>query len=220
MLRMYDYPGTPNPRRVKIFAAEKGIDLELVPCDLLNGEQKTDAFLKKNASGKIPVLELPDGRFIPEAISICRYLEALQPEPNLFGRDDYERAYIDARERQMELEFWREVGISWVNGPIIAKLGTFEQIPEAKQASDKKVRAYFDRLDSEFRVRDYVAGDRFTVADITLFVAIDFASSFVDLTPEGCCFREAECPRHGGHIPVGGPIGKEVGCLSGPRALL
>lgn len=183
MLKLYDYSGAPNPKRVKIFAAEKGIDLELIHCDLLKGEQKSPAFLEKNSSGKIPVLELPNGRCIPEAISICRYLESIQPEPNLFGIDIYERAFVDARERQIELEFWREVGTSWVNGPIIAKMGIVKPNLEAKYASDQKVKAYFDRLDSEFSNTAYVAGDRFTVADITLWVAVEFGASFVGLTP-------------------------------------
>lgn len=184
IMKLYHFPGAPNPRRVRIFAEEKGIELELVHCDILHGEQKTEAFLKKNRSGKIPVLELSDGRCIPEAVSICRYLEALHPEPNLFGGNDFERAYIDARERQIELEFWREVGVSWVNGPTIAKLGLRRQIVEAKQASDENVRSYYDRLDSEFSNSEFVAGDRFSVADITLLVAIDFATHFVELAPE------------------------------------
>ena len=86
-MKLYDYPGAPNPRRVKIFAAEKNINLELVNCDMSKREHKTPEFLKKNPSGKIPVLELDDGRCISESVAICRYLESLQPEPNLFGND-------------------------------------------------------------------------------------------------------------------------------------
>ncbi|MFT4799501.1 MAG: glutathione S-transferase, partial [Candidatus Azotimanducaceae bacterium] len=90
IMKLYDYMGAPNPRRVKIFAAEKSIELELVNCDMSKRQHKTPEFLLKNPSGKIPVLELDDGRFIAESVAICRYLEAIQPEPNLFGRDAYE----------------------------------------------------------------------------------------------------------------------------------
>lgn len=183
MLKLYDYPGAPNPRRVKICAAEKGIELELVHCDILNGAQRTPEFMEKNASSKIPVLELPDGRCIPESVSICRYLETIEPEPNLFGYNPYERSTIDARERQIELEYWREIGVSWVNGPVIAKLGRIEQIPDAKRVSDAKVRAYFHRLDVELSRTEYIAGDRFTIADITLVIATDFAADLVELAP-------------------------------------
>ena len=96
-MKLYDFPGAPNPRRAKIFAAEKGIDLELVRCDLSQREHKSPEFLKKNPSGKIPVLELDDGRCIAESVAISRYLEAICPEPNLFGHDAFELGHIEAR---------------------------------------------------------------------------------------------------------------------------
>lgn len=180
-MKLYDNAQAPNPRRVKIFAREKGIELELRHCDLLKGEHKSPDFLQKNPSGKIPVLELDDGRCIPESVAICRYLEALYPEPNLFGRDAYELSYFEARNRQIELEFWREVGISWVHGPVVAKLGIVQQIPEAKRASDAAVMRYFTRLDQEFADNEYVAGERFSIGDISLFTGIEFAASLVGL---------------------------------------
>jgi glutathione S-transferase len=183
-MKLFDYPGAPNPRRVTIFAKEKGIDLETVLCDMSKGEHKTAAFLKMNPSGKIPVLLLDDGRTIAESVAICRYLEAVQPEPNLFGRDAYELGHIEARNRQIELELWTQVGISWVNGPIVGKMGIFKQIPDAKIASDKNVARYYERLDAEFAEQEYVAGDRFTVADISLLSAVDFASAMVGLKPD------------------------------------
>ena len=183
MMKLYDYPGAPNPRRVKIFAEEKNISLELINCDMAKREHKTPEFLKKNPSGKIPVLELEDGRCISESIPICRYLESLVPEPNLFGGDPFEIAHIESRNRHIELELWTQIGISWVNGPIVGSMGLFEQIPDAKKASDKNVRAYYNRLNRELGATEYIAGERFTVADITLLSAIDFASSMVDLKP-------------------------------------
>ncbi|HKI74631.1 MAG TPA: glutathione S-transferase family protein [Pseudomonadales bacterium] len=183
-MKLYDYPGAPNPRRVKIFAAEKGIELELVNCNMSKGEHKTPEFLKKNPSGKIPVLELDDGRCIPESVAICRYLETIHPEPNLFGRDAFELAYIEARNRMIEFELWNPIGTSWVNGPMVGRMGRFKQIPEAREASDKNVRRYYQRLDNEFADSQYVAGDRFTVADISLLTAIDFATALVELKPD------------------------------------
>lgn len=184
MMKLYDFPGAPNPRRVKIFAEEKSINLELVNCDMAKREHKTPEFLKKNPSGKIPVLELEDGRCISESIPICRYLESLVPDPNLFGKDAFEISFIESRNRHIELELWTQIGISWVNGPIVGAMGLFQQIPVAKEASDKNVASYYRRLDSEFSSSEYVAGDRFTVADITLLSAIDFAASMVDLKPD------------------------------------
>jgi glutathione S-transferase len=181
---LYDYMGAPNPRRVKIFAAEKGIELTLVNCDMSKREHKSPEFLKKNPSGKIPVLELEDGRCIPESVAICRVLEAIQPEPNLFGRDPYELGMIEARNRQLELEFWTQVGTSWVNGPVVAKMNLFKQIPEAKAASDKNVHAYYRRLDQAFADDEFAAGDRYTIADITLLAGVDFASGLVRLPPD------------------------------------
>ena len=183
-MKLYDYPGAPNPRRVKIFAAEKGIDLELVHCDMSKREHKSPEFLKKNPSGKIPVLELEDGRCISESVAICRYLEFIEPEPNLFGKDAFEQSFVESRNRHIELELWTQIGISWVNGPIVGSMGLFNQVPDAKVASDKNVRTFYKRLDKEFKQVDFVAGNRFTIADITLLSAIDFATELVDLEPD------------------------------------
>ena len=182
-MKLFDFPKAPNPRRVKIFAHEKDIELELINCDMGKREHKTPEFLAKNPSGKIPVLELENGECISESIAICRYLELIKPEPNLFGKDAYEIAYIESRNRHIEFELWTQIGTSWVNGPIVGSLGIFDQIPDAKAASDKNVRAYYQRLDQEFGLNNFVAGERFTIADITLVSAIDFASEMVDLKP-------------------------------------
>ena len=184
MMKLYDFPGAPNPRRVKIFAKEKEISLELINCDMAKREHKSEEFLKKNPSGKIPVLELEDGRCISESIPICRFLESLVPEPNLFGKDAFEISFIESRNRHIELELWTQIGISWVNGPIVGSMGLFDQIPEAKKASDKNVRSYYERLNTEFSLSEYVAGTRYSVADITLLSAMDFAGSMVDLKPD------------------------------------
>ena len=183
-MKLYDYSAAPNPRKVRIFLAEKGLDYDLVQVDMAKGEHKSPEFLKKNPSGKVPVLELDDGRFLSESIAICRYLEAVYPEPNLFGKDAYELGHIEMRNRVMETELWPQIGVSWVNGPIVAKMGIYKQIPEAKEVSDVNVNNYYERLDKEFAHSEYVAGVRFTIADITLITAIDFARTSVGLKPD------------------------------------
>ena len=115
MIKLYDFAQAPNPRRVKIFAEEKQIALELVNCHITSREHKSPEFLKKKPSGKIPVLELEDGRCISESMPICRYLESLEPEPNLFGEDAFETAFIESRNRYIELELWTQIGTSRVN---------------------------------------------------------------------------------------------------------
>lgn len=185
-MKLYDFPGAPNPRRVRMFLAEKDIQIELVNVDLAGGEHRSPEFLKKNPSAKIPVLELDDGTCIAESVAICRYIEAEHPQPNLFGTTAVELGLIEMGNRHIELELLSQIGISWVNGPIVARMaaGRFPQIPEAKALSDERVRSYYTRLDREFESREYVAASRFSIADITALIAIDFASAMVDLKPE------------------------------------
>ena len=183
-MKLYDYGTAPNPRKVRIFLAEKGVDYELVQVDLAKREHKSPEFLKMNPSGKVPVLELDDGRYLSESIAICRYLEGVYPQPNLFGVDPFEMGHIEMRNRQMETELWSQIGVSWVNGPVMAKAGIYTQIPEAKAASDVNVKNYYERLDGELAASDYIAGSRFTVADITLLTGVDFASIMVGLKPD------------------------------------
>ncbi len=175
----------PNPRRVRIFIAEKGIDVMYQQVDMRSGEQRTPEYLRMNPSGKIPVLETDDGEYIAESVAICRYLEALHPEPNLFGASPVELGQIEMHNRILELELWSQIGVSWVNGPVVAKIaaGRFKQIPEAKEASDKNTRHFYERLNRELVSRDYMAGNRFSVADITALTAIDFAAALVGLKP-------------------------------------
>jgi len=184
-MKLYDVTQAPNPRRVRIFAAEKGIELNLVPVNMMEGEHKRPEFLQKHPSGKIPVLETDDGEFIGESVAICRYLEALQPEPNLFGATPYELGRIEMHNRILELEFWTQIGTSWVNGPVVAKMaaGRFKQNPAAKEASDANVHRFYERLNDELAERPFMAGERYTVADITALSGVDFAKGMVGLPP-------------------------------------
>lgn len=167
-----------------MFAAEKGIELERVSVDIRAGEQRSPEFLAKNPSGKIPVLELDDGTCIGESVAICRYLEGIHPEPNLFGADPLELALIEMHHRRLELVLFNQIGVSWVNGPIVTKMAGIEPNVRAKEQSDATVHAYYGRLDKELASRAFMAADRFTVADITALVAIDFATALVGLKPD------------------------------------
>ena len=182
-MKLYDYPGAPNPRRVRVFAAEKNIELDYVTVDMRKREHKTPQFIQKNPSGKIPVLELDDGTCIGESIAICRYLESLYPEPNLSGMSSLEIAQIEMAYRQIELELMSQIGTSWVNGPIVARLGLIKPIEEAKKRSDKLTRAYYLRMNNVLESQTYLAVDRYSMADITAAIAIDFATAMVDLKP-------------------------------------
>ena len=183
-MKLYDFPDAPNPRRVRVVAAEKAIELDYVTVDMTKRAHKTPEFMQKNPSGKIPVLELEDGTCIGESIAICRYLESLYPTPNLFGENARETALIEMVHRQIELELMSQIGISWVNGPIVAKMGLVQPIEAAKRRSDGLTRGYYRRMNNELAERDYLAGDRYSMVDITAAIAVDFASALVGLKPD------------------------------------
>ena len=182
-MKLYSFPNAPNPRRVLIFAAEKRLQLDVVNVNLRGGETKTPAFLRKNPSGKIPVLELDDGTCVPETVAICRYLEALAPEPNLFGRDSLETALIEAHHRQVEFELYQNISAAWVNGPIIAAAGLVKPIEAQRLRGAGLTHKYYARMNQELAARPFIAGERFSVADISALCIIDFAGVMVDLKP-------------------------------------
>ncbi|HSG89782.1 MAG TPA: glutathione S-transferase N-terminal domain-containing protein [Pseudomonadales bacterium] len=195
-VKLYDAQPAPNPRRVRIFLAEKGIDMatdavaadavQLVPVDMSKGEHRDATALGRNPTGQIPVLELADGTCIAESVAICRYFEALQPEPALFGTDAADQATVEMWNRRIELGLLAPVGIAWRNGPIVAKIapGRFRQIPEAKEDAERAARAFYERLDGWIGERPFIAGARISVADITALCTIDFATRLVDLEPD------------------------------------
>lgn len=175
-MKLYVSPYAPNPRRVQMFVAEKGMtDIELVSLNLQEGEHRTEAFRAKSPLSQIPVLELDDGRTLTESRAICTYLEALVPEPNLMGRDAFERAHIEMWDRRMELLFSVPL-MTWVRhgNPV---LGAIERNQNAEVASYNQGQAMrmAKWLNEELASRAWIAGDRFTIADITAACGIDFA---------------------------------------------
>jgi glutathione S-transferase len=195
-MKLYDSEPAPNPRRVRIFLAEKGIalsesangdyEVQRVPVDMAAGEHRSEAALARNPQGQIPVLELDDGTSISESVAICRYFEAMQPEPALFGSDPVEQARVEMWNRRIELGLLSQVGIAWRNGPVVARMapGRFRQIPEAKEDAEREVRSFYKKMDGWLTGRSFLDGDRFSIADITALCTIDFASGLVDLQPD------------------------------------
>ncbi|NWG54706.1 MAG: glutathione S-transferase family protein [Hydrogenophilaceae bacterium] len=175
-MKLYVAPYAPNPRRVTMFIAEKGVrDIELVTLNLQEGEHRTEAFRKKSPFAQIPTLELDDGRCLTESRAICAYLEALYPEPNLMGADAFERAWIEMWDRRMELMFTMPLML-WVRhgNPVLAALER-NQNADVAQINQAQAMRMAKWLDAELAGRDWVAGDRFTIADITAACGMDFA---------------------------------------------
>jgi len=178
-VKLYNHPLAPNPRRVRIFAAEKGIKLALEDLDILAGQSRTPEFLAKNSSGGVPLLELDDGSYLSESVAICRYLEGLRPEPNLFGRDLREQAEIERWNRRMELELFSAIGGTVRNTSSIFQ-GRFKQFPEYGETQRAIANQRLERMDRELNGNSFVAGERFTIADITALVAIDIGRALAN----------------------------------------
>jgi glutathione S-transferase len=179
-MKLYNHALAPNPRRVRIFAAEKGIQLLLEEVDILAGQSRTPEFLAKNSSGGVPVLELDDGSHLSESVAICRYLEGLHPEPNLLGRDLREQVEIERWNRRMELELFAAIGRTIQNTSSVFQ-GRFKQFPDYGEAQRVIVHQRLERMDRELNGYHFVAGDRFTIADITALVAIDIGGRLADI---------------------------------------
>lgn len=165
-MKLYDLKAGLNPRRVRIFLAEKGIAIPTVEIDMMGGENKAETFLAKNPMGTMPVLEFDDGSYLAESIAICRYFEDLHPEPPLFGRDPLERARIEMWNRRMELEIQRPIQDVFINTAPMWKTRR-QQVPEYGRVMQAQVLERMAWLNRELATRRYIAGDSYTVADIT-----------------------------------------------------
>jgi glutathione S-transferase len=174
-VKLYDFAMAPNPRRVRMFIAEKGITIPIEQVDLMTGQNRTPPFLAKNPSGGLPVLELDDGTCLAESVAICRYLESLHPEPRLMGVDARDQAIVEMWNRRMELEVFGPVSRTVQNTHPMFKT-RMKQFPDYGEAQREAVKARLERMDRELEGRQFVAGERFTIADITAFVPIEFGS--------------------------------------------
>ena len=175
----------PNPRRVRIFLAEKGIEVPFEQVDLMKGDLKTDAFTKLNRLQRVPVMVLDDGTSICESIAICRYFEELQPAPALFGTGPVGRAKVEMWQRRMELGLLNAVASAFRHlHPAMATLEV-PQVAAWGEANKPRAIEMLELLDEQLGANAYVAGDAYSVADITALVAIDFMKPARLARPEG-----------------------------------
>jgi len=181
-LKLYDCMTAPSPRRVRVFAAEKGVELKRIEIDLGKGDQFRSAFRKISPDCVVPVLELDDGTTIDEVIAICMYLETLHPEPPLFGSTPKEQAAALMWNGKIEqLGLWGMMdafrnSAKGLQGHALPGPVSFEQIPELAERGRQRVMAFIDRLDRQLDGNDFVAGDFYSIADITAMVFVDFAA--------------------------------------------
>ena len=174
-MKLFIAPRAPNPRRVLMFLVEKGVQLPLETVDLNAQEHKSAAFRAKSPLARIPALELDDGRVLTETRAICTWLEGRHPEPNLMGQDATERAFIEMADRRVEWYFMLPIGncIRHTH-PGLAPLEQ-PQFPDFGRSQGEKLRETAAWLDTELQRQPWIAGERFTIADITAFCAIEFA---------------------------------------------
>ncbi|SFU64923.1 glutathione S-transferase family protein [Pseudoduganella namucuonensis] len=183
-MKLYTSARAPNPRRVAMFLAEKGVnDIETVNIDLGALQNRGEEFIAKNPFGRVPALELDDGRVLTETRAICTYLEGLYPEPNLMGDGYDDRAFIEMADRRVELHVF--AGIANCVRHTHPGLAALEQpqFPDFGASQGEKVREPLRWLDQVLAGQPYVAGLRFTIADITAFCAVEFARGLMKFRP-------------------------------------
>lgn len=183
-MKLYSASRAPNPRRVLMFMAEKGLEgIEVVQLDLAAGAHRAADFTARNPLAQVPVLELDDGRALSETRAICTYLEGLRPEPNLMGEGYEERAFIEMMDRRCELQlFLRIANCVRHSHPGLAALEQ-PQFGDFGASQGEKVRATARWLDGVLERQPWVAGARFTIADITAFCALEFARGLMKFRP-------------------------------------
>ena len=186
-LKLYYSTSSPNSRRVRIFLAEKGLTLPLVPVDLAKGEQHPDAYRAINPRRVVPTLVLKDGTAIGEVLAIWRYLEEADPTPPLLGSTPKDKALVTMWERRAELEGFAAVmeGVrnasERLKGRAIAGPYDYDQIPALVERSSLRVKNFYADLDARLAALSFVAGDHFSAADITGLVTVDFATKGMGL---------------------------------------
>ena len=184
-MKLYDSVRAPNPRRVRWVMAEKGIeDVELVEVDIMVGEHKTPEYRTRVGVPHVPALELDDGTTVSESVAICRYLEALHPEPNLFGRDAREQAVIEMWTRRCEFYLANPIMLSVRHShPALAALEA-AQMPQLADYNRVAAEKFMKTLDRRLADHEFLASDRFTIADIVAVVGLDFARLIKYRPPE------------------------------------
>ncbi len=183
-MKIYENHNAPNPRRVRVFLAEKNIQVPYEQVDIGNRVNRQEEFLKKNPLGGVPVLELDDGTLISESVAICRYFEELHPQPPLFGADAKQRAIVEMWNRRMEFNVLQPIADTFRQRHDFFK-GRIRQLPEYAEVQRLNAEDGLAWLDRELGARHFIAGDQFSIADITAVVAIDFGRvSKISIKPE------------------------------------
>lgn len=191
-MKFYDCTIAPSPRRVRIFLAEKGITLPTIQVDLRKGEQFSDAFRAVNPDCTVPVLELDDGARIADILAICVYFENVQPAPALMGVDAHDRAVVTAWQRRVERDGFFAVAEAFRNSTPAFKTRAlpgpddYEQIPALAERGRARMQKFYKLMDARFADNEFVAGARYTIADITTLVAVDFAGWIKLTVPDDC----------------------------------
>jgi glutathione S-transferase len=173
-MKLYDSKVAPNPRRTRIFLAEKGITLPTEQVDIAAMQHKTPEYTAINPLQRLPALVLDDGTIITESIAICRYFEMLRPDPPLFGVGSKDVAIVEMWNRRAEINFFANVAAVFRHTHPAMRELEIPQVPAWAEANRPRVTWFLELLDRELAARRYVAGDRYTIADITMQVAVDF----------------------------------------------
>jgi glutathione S-transferase len=173
-MKVYDFVGAPNPKKLRVYLAEKGIEVPREAVDIISGQNRQPEFLKKNPLGGLPVLELDDGSHLPESLAIIEYFEELHPEPPMIGKTPLERAKVRALERVCELGVMSAVAAIFQNtSPFMA--GRLKQSADTAENARGRLAANLKVVDEAIGNRPFVAGERPTIADCTLLAALEFA---------------------------------------------
>ena len=173
-MKVYDFVGAPNPKRLRVYLAEKGLRIPVESVNIVAGENRTPEFLKKNPMGGLPVLELDDGSHLSESLAIIEYLEELHPTPSMIGTTPRERARVRELERITELGVLGRVGTIFQNShPFFA--GRIKQSPDTAENARGQLASVLKVVDAAIGGQPFVAGERPSIADCTLYAALEFA---------------------------------------------
>ncbi|WP_020405886.1 glutathione S-transferase family protein [Hahella ganghwensis] len=173
-MKIYETRVAPNPRRVRIFLAEKGIEMAFEEIDLKQAEHHSPDFKKKNPFSLVPVLEMDNGDYLSETVAICRYFEEIQPDPVLFGRTPEEKAQVEMWNRRSELYFFMPTGMCFQHTTDYFK-GLKPQVPEWGKLCRIQAEKYFNFLETHFSEHQFMVGDYYSIADITTLCALEFS---------------------------------------------
>lgn len=173
-MKIIDEARAPNPRRVRIFLAEKGISMPFEPLSLNKLEHRSEAMRRLNPFAQVPILVFDDGATLSESVAICRYFEEMQPEPALFGRGARQKAEVEMWSRRIELGLFHMVAHCFRHTHPAMAVMEQPQIAAWGEVNRGRVGEVLALIDGQLAGRDHVAGPEFSIADITLLVAVDF----------------------------------------------